>query len=109
MLLDVTLHEYYRWTSPTKLALIASLAECHKKFAFARDVSPTCKTTHEQLCMCITSNARHSTGRRLKEAGLEGSAVDFLSVDVEGVELMVRLEPHAMSCACNLTELFCRF
>jgi hypothetical protein len=27
---------------------------------------------------------------RLKEAGLEGSPVDFLSVDVEGVELMVR-------------------
>lgn len=69
---------------------------------------PTCKTTHEQLCKCITSNARHSTGRRLKEAGLEGSAVDFLSVDVEGVELMVRIELHATSCACNSTELFCR-
>jgi hypothetical protein len=28
---------------------------------------------------------------RLQEAGLEGVAVDFLSVDVEGVELMVPL------------------
>jgi hypothetical protein len=32
---------------------------------------------------------------RLKEAGLEGSPVDFLSVDVEGVELMVRSSPPA--------------
>ncbi len=31
-----------------------------------------------------------NTPDRLKEAGLEGAAVDFLSVDVEGVELMVR-------------------
>lgn len=28
-------------------------------------------------------------GIRLKDSGLDGSAVDFLSVDVEGVELMV--------------------
>ena len=28
---------------------------------------------------------------RLKDAGLAGAAVDFLSVDVEGVELMVPL------------------
>ncbi len=92
-----TLKPEFRSIRSTKIVSTVSLVECLPKFVFARDEWLACALTQArylvlfEICSIIFAVRQFHMKAlsRLQEAGLEGVAVDFLSVDVEGVELMV--------------------